>query len=257
MDVWSMSNDTTRRNARLSFLSNLLEHFVSLFFFFLMIRRPPRSTLFPYTTLFRSAARRAQPRLQRHLSRPEPGVRDAARLREARGHPRVRAADRAGAAAARPRREGRAHPHDAVRLGPGRTPAGPIARSLARGETARRDEARRRAGAGVRAVQRPAVRHLPDQAHARERVAEVARRVRAAQARDRGEPQTTQGHRSFARRRGAGRGRVHLPAGPAVPDRPYVPVRAPGDPTGRAGVHASHPAGEGELSLDPSALAAR
>src|SRR3712207_8559693 len=26
------------------------------FFFFLMIRRPPRSTLFPYTTLFRSGA---------------------------------------------------------------------------------------------------------------------------------------------------------------------------------------------------------
>src|SRR5215475_13793725 len=28
-----------------------------VFFFFLMIRRSPRSTLFPYTTLFRSAAR--------------------------------------------------------------------------------------------------------------------------------------------------------------------------------------------------------
>src|SRR2546430_7778250 len=28
---------------------------VFLFFFFLMIRRPPRSTLFPYTTLFRSS----------------------------------------------------------------------------------------------------------------------------------------------------------------------------------------------------------
>src|SRR2546427_9140574 len=27
----------------------------TLLFFFLMIRRPPRSTLFPYTTLFRSA----------------------------------------------------------------------------------------------------------------------------------------------------------------------------------------------------------
>src|SRR2546422_1897128 len=27
---------------------------IHLFFFFLMIRRPPRSTLFPYTTLFRS-----------------------------------------------------------------------------------------------------------------------------------------------------------------------------------------------------------
>ena len=26
-------------------------------FFFLMIRRPPRSTLFPYTTLFRSAGK--------------------------------------------------------------------------------------------------------------------------------------------------------------------------------------------------------
>src|SRR2546430_8673788 len=29
--------------------------YISLLFFFLMIRRPPRSTLFPYTTLFRSA----------------------------------------------------------------------------------------------------------------------------------------------------------------------------------------------------------
>src|SRR5437773_11699673 len=36
--------------------------FVSLpcfFFFFLMIRRPPRSTLFPYTTLFRSLCLRS------------------------------------------------------------------------------------------------------------------------------------------------------------------------------------------------------
>src|SRR5207237_4160386 len=30
--------------------------FLHLFFFFLMLRRPPRSTLFPYTTLFRSHA---------------------------------------------------------------------------------------------------------------------------------------------------------------------------------------------------------
>src|SRR2546429_2840609 len=35
------------------------------FFFFLMIRRPPRSTLFPYTTLFRSLG----PRRQRGVSR--------------------------------------------------------------------------------------------------------------------------------------------------------------------------------------------
>src|SRR5256885_4092869 len=31
--------------------------YLFLFFFFLMIRRPPRSTLFPYTTLFRSVFR--------------------------------------------------------------------------------------------------------------------------------------------------------------------------------------------------------
>src|SRR2546429_9097530 len=30
---------------------------MKFFFFFLMIRRPPRSTLFPYTTLFRSIHR--------------------------------------------------------------------------------------------------------------------------------------------------------------------------------------------------------
>src|SRR2546421_12412414 len=33
-------------------------------FFFLMIRRPPRSTLFPYTTLFRSAAVRVLDQMQ-------------------------------------------------------------------------------------------------------------------------------------------------------------------------------------------------
>src|SRR6266480_7256521 len=32
----------------------IFSSFVLSFFFFLMIRRPPRSTLFPYTTLFRS-----------------------------------------------------------------------------------------------------------------------------------------------------------------------------------------------------------
>src|SRR5258708_31323076 len=36
------------------FLSYSVPPLPSLIFFFLMIRRPPRSTLFPYTTLFRS-----------------------------------------------------------------------------------------------------------------------------------------------------------------------------------------------------------
>src|SRR4029450_1165514 len=34
--------------------------YISHSFFFLMIRRPPRSTLFPYTTLFRSPATKAE-----------------------------------------------------------------------------------------------------------------------------------------------------------------------------------------------------
>src|SRR2546422_8172861 len=38
---------------RVVLVSRLLYH-PYIFFFFLMIRRPPRSTLFPYTTLFRS-----------------------------------------------------------------------------------------------------------------------------------------------------------------------------------------------------------
>src|SRR3712207_7853768 len=50
--------------------------------FFLMIRRPPRSTLFPYTTLFRSQAVHAA-----HADRtPGEGIdrRTAARIRRAR-----------------------------------------------------------------------------------------------------------------------------------------------------------------------------
>src|SRR5471030_3463148 len=37
-----------------------------VFFFFLMIRRPPRSTLFPYTTLFRSRRRTDRWRISTH-----------------------------------------------------------------------------------------------------------------------------------------------------------------------------------------------
>src|SRR5688572_32434569 len=50
---------------------HILSIHICSFFFFLMIRRPPRSTLFPYTTLFRSEAERV---LQ---SARHDGVRDA------------------------------------------------------------------------------------------------------------------------------------------------------------------------------------
>src|ERR1041385_6155854 len=44
-------------------------------FFFLMIRRPPRSTLFPYTTLFRSVAAAGQPGRGQSRLRPDLAVR--------------------------------------------------------------------------------------------------------------------------------------------------------------------------------------
>src|SRR2546426_4865405 len=76
------------------------------FFFFLMIRRPPRSTLFPYTTLFRSqdtdedergalAPRRREPEALRVRHRPVvPAVdQDQSRLEVAR-HAHRRKLDR-------------------------------------------------------------------------------------------------------------------------------------------------------------------
>src|SRR3712207_9362936 len=57
----------------------------SVYIFFLMIRRPPRSTLFPYTTLFRSCRAAT---VVRHL--------------EGQGVDAVRDHDRAGAGAGMP-----------------------------------------------------------------------------------------------------------------------------------------------------------
>src|SRR2546430_17600478 len=61
--------------------------YISLYFF-LMIRRPPRSTLFPYTTLFRSAlhAARAAVRDDQHVVIGQ--VRDAREVRERDGRER-------------------------------------------------------------------------------------------------------------------------------------------------------------------------
>src|SRR3712207_7656535 len=62
-----------------------------LVFFFLMIRRPPRSTLFPYTTLFRSAGLVAAVRMAReHRCPRRDGGRDAPRGRGSRGVTRWR-----------------------------------------------------------------------------------------------------------------------------------------------------------------------
>src|SRR2546425_1990804 len=61
-------------------------------FFFLMIRRPPRSTLFPYTTLFRSASSR---RWRPARLRPRPYDRLDHRIARG-GHPRAAHLGRGG-----------------------------------------------------------------------------------------------------------------------------------------------------------------
>src|SRR2546422_964798 len=48
-----MSRDATHTRSRLYYVSNIYSPLI-FSFFFLIMRRPPRSTLFPYTTLFRS-----------------------------------------------------------------------------------------------------------------------------------------------------------------------------------------------------------
>src|SRR5215510_15701775 len=53
-------------------ISSYVAFKLGFFFFFLMIRRPPRSTLFPYTTLFRSSGRPCSPRPFRSWRRARP-----------------------------------------------------------------------------------------------------------------------------------------------------------------------------------------
>src|SRR2546427_4427550 len=50
-----------------------------------MIRRPPRSTLFPYTTLFRSARARDARRARRRRGHDFPGAHDGAQPADDRG----------------------------------------------------------------------------------------------------------------------------------------------------------------------------
>src|SRR5205809_2573398 len=63
-----------------------------MFFFFLLIRRPPRSTLFPYTTLFRSPGRSRTAKgggartTSRHAPPRLPGDRKSTRLNSSHGY---------------------------------------------------------------------------------------------------------------------------------------------------------------------------
>src|SRR6266571_2823224 len=76
------------------FRKSIFSILIFFMFFFLMIRRPPRSTLFPYTTLFRSRCRRShahhasvgrggdpgQPRSEEHTSELQSHVNLVCRL---------------------------------------------------------------------------------------------------------------------------------------------------------------------------------
>src|SRR5580765_8856017 len=71
-------------------LNDLEMSFCFCWFFFLMIRRPPRSTLFPYTTLFRSAPTltgEADPPRRRQAARSVGADRKSTRLNSS--HPSI------------------------------------------------------------------------------------------------------------------------------------------------------------------------
>src|SRR2546426_5675168 len=104
-------------NRTVIFLTRRWHVALSIFlFFFLMIRRPPRSTLFPYTTLFRSlAARRAARRPGSHpghetLQAGEPRVEAGLHGRAARGRRHDRWHGRGGDRGAVLGRDGAADP---------------------------------------------------------------------------------------------------------------------------------------------------
>src|SRR3712207_8469435 len=60
--------------------------YTAVFFFFLMIRRPPRSTLFPYTTLFRSHRDRLARRRRHRDHEHHAGERDRTDARDRHPH---------------------------------------------------------------------------------------------------------------------------------------------------------------------------
>src|SRR5256712_12259468 len=139
--------------------SYFLDYFVTsryLFFFFLMIRRPPRSTLFPYTTLFRSLREAVGPLPRRARCAAGPG--GGARTRAPHGPQLASRPDRPAHGHARAR--GGDRPGDAGRLAHASYPPGGRGRRR-RGELAARsaDPSRLRPGRSrlARLLRRPAL----------------------------------------------------------------------------------------------------
>src|ERR1035437_990120 len=72
--VYRHRRTSSARHAHLSARRNPPHHLHRCYLFFLMIRRPPRSTLFPYTTLFRSVTPQQKPQLKNDLLASAQGV---------------------------------------------------------------------------------------------------------------------------------------------------------------------------------------
>src|SRR6267154_5557519 len=70
----------------MSFQNVIMRFGIVKYFFFLMIRRPPRSTLFPYTTLFRSCGRAGGQRPDRVDARGSPARARAQRAPRSEEH---------------------------------------------------------------------------------------------------------------------------------------------------------------------------
>src|SRR6266853_1916741 len=126
----------------------------SLFFFFLMIRRPPRSTLFPYTTLFRSrcAGVSHQARHRDAGDGTEPAGRRVDGHRREPGH-RVHFRDRRRARRGRRRDGGELLRHRALRHGIAARAEGVLRRGAGRNRQHPRGDAGRcpaRPGGGAR-----------------------------------------------------------------------------------------------------------
>src|ERR1043165_7144925 len=96
------------------------------YFYFVMIRQPPRSTLFPYTTLFRSHGRRALAVLPGGAVRRARGARPLPAGHPAGGGPQgaERAQRRLGGPGLCPRRPGRRLRLAYARRRPGGAPDG-------------------------------------------------------------------------------------------------------------------------------------
>src|SRR5690242_21649164 len=71
--AWAVAGLRDLLNSYDSFVAESASSVLPLIFF-LMIRRPPRSTLFPYTTLFRSDEKRCRAAIKQIEKRTSPGI---------------------------------------------------------------------------------------------------------------------------------------------------------------------------------------